>query len=211
MTRHELGAEWLIDHAAGTLSAGQSMFVASCLAMHPGTRNDVRAAAEIGGTMLDALAPDTLSADALSRILASLDDMPPTSPAARSADPVPTEVRSLIEGTSDKLNWRFLVPGLARVPLWQNGDEKLWLMRAMPGSELPIHGHRGAELTLVLKGSFADAHNSFTRGDVQECNDEVEHSLTVGPDEVCICLLLTKGRLRFKSLLARATALIIRI
>jgi putative transcriptional regulator len=67
------------------------------------------------------------------------------------------------------------------------------------------------ELTLVLQGAFADAEESFARGDVEISDETVEHTPTVLAGEDCICLSATEAPLRFRGLIPRLVQPFLRI
>lgn len=103
------------------------------------------------------------------------------------------------------VRWEFLGPGLRKAILWRGRQgERLWLLRARPGISIPHHGHRGSELTLVLKGSFWDGDQQYRPGDVEEAYPGVEHDIRIDEGGECICLALTQGKLRFGNPLLRA-------
>jgi putative transcriptional regulator len=77
------------------------------------------------------------------------------------------------------------------------------LLRIPAGTKLPDHGHRGTELTLVLKGAFRDEEDRFGAGDIEVANEEMHHKPIAEDGEPCICLAATDAPLRFKSFLPR--------
>lgn len=205
--QHLLGDEWIMAYAAGALSEGASLMVASHLSFRPDAQRQIAAAEAVGGALLDGMTPETLADDALSRTLAMLDA--PEAPilqkrATPLSDTLPAPLREWLGRDVDDLPWSFLGPGMKKVKLWRGpNDERLWMLRAQPGVAIPRHGHNGSELTLVLKGSFSDPSGTYRRGDVEEKDDSDSHGLTIGPGEECICLALTNGAIRFESLAAR--------
>jgi putative transcriptional regulator len=44
------------------------------------------------------------------------------------------------------------------------------------GQAMPEHGHRGMELTLVLKGAYRDETDRFARGDVEFADQDMDHT-----------------------------------
>jgi putative transcriptional regulator len=68
---------------------------------------------------------------------------------------------------------------------------------------VPEHGHGGAELTLVLTGSYSDATGRYHRGDVADLDEDVEHQPVVDPDGPCICLIASETKAKFRGMLAR--------
>ena len=71
------------------------------------------------------------------------------------------------------------------------------------GRAMPDHGHGGEELTLVLKGSYSDKFGKFSRGDLADLAEDVEHQPIVDSDETCICLISFDVPAKFKSIWAR--------
>lgn len=212
---HRLGDEWIMEYAAGTLSEGEAVLVASHLSYRPDAARSMEAAEAIGGSLLEGEAAATMAPDALAAVLSRIDEPAPDERAISSAPPpalpattdrvLPAPLREWL-GVNDveDLDWSFMGPGMKKVMLWRGpGDQRVWMLRARPGTEIPVHGHRGTELTLVLKGAFKDPHGRFARGDIEEKNEADMHGLTIEEGEECICLALTEGPIRLKSFAAR--------
>lgn len=205
---HQLGDEWIMAYAAGTLSEGASLMVASHLSFLPDACEKVSAAEAVGGALLDTMTPLGMNEDALNRTLALLESAPQeqtTMPEhAPRSQTLPQPLREWLGCDVDDLKWSLLGPGMKKVKLWRGkNDERLWMLRAQPGVQIPKHGHNGTELTLVLKGSFTDPHGTYVRGDIEETDTSHSHGLTIGMGEECICLALTNGPIRFESMAAR--------
>lgn len=209
---HRLGDEWLMAYAAGSLSEGQSLIVASHLSYLGDAAERLAMAEAAGGAMMERLAPDTMSPDALAKTLALLDapeaearPAPRAAAAAANGDPLPPPLRAWLGKSVDELRWTPLGPGMKKINLWRGGpnDQRLWMLRAKAGVDIPMHGHSGTELVLILKGSLEDPHGVFHAGDIEECDTETTHSLRTGEDEECICLALTEGPTRFKGWIAK--------
>lgn len=206
---HRMGAEWIMAQAAGTLSEGEALLVASHLSYVPTARADMATAAAAGGMLLENLAPTPLAEDALNRALARLYE-PEEKPAQRAADMqigsplLPAPLQHWLGRDIEELKWRFLGPGMRQATLWRGKNkDRLWMLRAKPGTSVPRHGHGGVELTLVLCGSITDPTGTYRRGDVQEMNVADTHELMVGTEEECICLAYTQGQMRFKGIIAK--------
>ena len=100
--------------------------------------------------------------------------------------------------------WRWLGPGVWDHPLPLTGAGKLRLLKVAPGRGVPEHGHGGAELTLVLRGSFHDETGRYARGDVADLDETIEHQPVADPGASdCICLVASETPERFRGLLAR--------
>ncbi|MGE0233698.1 MAG: ChrR family anti-sigma-E factor, partial [Flavobacteriaceae bacterium] len=124
--------------------------------------------------------------------------------AAVTAPVLPEPLRSYVGGDIDTLKWRSLGKGAYHLPI-ATGDKatSVRLLRIPAGGPVPEHGHRGRELTLVLSGSFRDETGLFTRGDLEEADEDLEHQPVATPDADCICLAVTDAPLRFRSWVVR--------
>jgi putative transcriptional regulator len=195
----KLADEWLVDFAAGNLSPAFAALVNSFLDLNEDAREDVEQMESVGGAMLE----DMASAGALSVSAADLlecDQGPAEDVTTQDVSPdyIPASLRETFELDRNPIRWTFLGPGLRKALLWKGGDdERLWLLKAEPGVAIPKHTHRGAELTLVLKGAFSDGEEVFAKGDVEEADPGVLHSIDIAPGEECICLAATTGKLVF--------------
>lgn len=76
---------------------------------------------------------------------------------------------------------------------------------------MPDHGHRGIEMTLVLRGAFLDEDERFARGDVEMADSDLEHTPIADIGEDCICLAVTDAPLRFNGLIPRLVQPFLRI
>jgi putative transcriptional regulator len=85
----------------------------------------------------------------------------------------------------------------------RRGRASVRLLQIPAGQAMPEHGHRGIELTLVLKGAFRDQAARFGRGDVEIADASDQHTPVAEAGEDCICLAATDAPLRFVSILPR--------
>ncbi len=197
---------WYMDYAAGTLgSEGEAVLMASHIELNRDAGSRVDELERIGAAVLmmsDHAEPLGFDVDAiLDRIDtdAAVGAMP-MAVSAPSEDFVPGALQSFLDEKHTPIRWEFLGPGLRKAMLWTGDDgEKLWLLKAQPGVAIPHHGHSGSELTLVLKGSFHDGDQKFAAGDVEEAGPETEHDIRIDEGEECICLALTRGKLRYEN------------
>ena len=207
--RHHISDEILMSYAAGSLTEGWSLLVATHLALCPRCRTRTRSAEAVGGWLLESLEETPISPGLLEKLMARIEcepSPPPRAAAFASHGPVrlPDPLRSYVGGDLDKLKWRRLGTQAYQIAIKTADPEtRVQLMRFPSGMVVPRHGHGGAELTLVLSGSLCDGGEVFERGDVQEADENVEHTPVAGPVEGCICLAVTDAPLRFKSLLIR--------
>jgi putative transcriptional regulator len=78
------------------------------------------------------------------------------------------------------------------------GAGHLRLVRLAPGRALPEHGHRGHELSLVLRGAYADEHGRYTIGDIADLHGAAVHR-PLAEDAGCICLVAAETPVRYRS------------
>jgi len=198
--RHHIGDDLLLAHAAGTLSEGWSLAVASHLALCPICRAAAARLDAVGGAALEEAEPAALGGDALARALSALDGAPPEpKPApAQAAGVLPAPLAAYIGGDVDKVRWKRIGGGVRQMILDVEGDAVARLLFIPPKARVPEHGHSGLEVTMVLAGSFVDGGEWFRRGDVQTADEEMEHTPVSGPDADCICLAVTDAPLKFR-------------
>lgn len=205
-TAHKLGDEWLLSYAAGALNPGRSLMVASHLAYHDDLQETVAHAETIGGSLLESLHDADVSDRVLDQLMTRLDNetVPEVKPARSTGVQMPQPILDFMDSDMDALKWRLMGPGMHNARLWNGpNDERLWLLKARGGTVMPEHGHNGEEWTLVLKGSFQTSSGHFATGDIEVADQDIEHQPLIDQDEECICLVLTTGPIRLKSLIGR--------
>src|SRR5690606_18919428 len=104
--------ELLMSYEAGSLAEGWSLAVATHLQSCPECQARARAAASIGGAMLDAIDIAPLRAGALSAVLKAIDADPIEIPESRRRPPaagdVPAPLQRYIGPSLDSVAWRKL-------------------------------------------------------------------------------------------------------
>lgn len=201
----------LLDYASGPMGETWGLAIAAHLALCPQCRRTVSEMEAVGGSMLDTIAPEPMTEPEFDAVLARLDQSgddgsaPPVDPTTVNPNPVlPQPLRGYVGGDIESLPWQRLGLGVYQLPI-ATGDEGVTarLLRIPGGRPVPKHSHGGLELTLVLCGAFADATGRYSRGDLQEADESLEHQPRAAPGEDCICLAITDAPLRFKSFAAR--------
>lgn len=206
-----LSDEWVVDYAAGNLSEAKATLVATHASFHPALQTKIRDAENIGGALLGSGDGADLSDGFFDRLMDEIDAQDektggPINIEAQHRDPrVPQPLADYLDGGLDDLKWRFMGPGMKQVKLWTGNDgEKLWLLKAKGGTEIPEHGHNGSEMTLVLQGSYCVDGHRFGVGDLEFASDDIEdHRPVIDEGEDCICLVVTEAPIKLKSLIAR--------
>ncbi|ANG63714.1 transcriptional regulator [Marinobacterium aestuarii] len=206
--RHHLDDATLLVYAAGSLSEGMSLLVASHIDRCAHCQVRVRQAEAVGGALLEELTPVALAPDALDQVLALLETdagVPQARtprPAVLDAD-IPAPLAQYLKKPLDELDWRTLVPGVRQLDLRLGGPGATRLLRIAPGLSVPHHSHRGNELTLILRGSYSDELGRFQAGDVADLDEQISHQPISDSGEDCICLIATDAPLRFSGLMGR--------
>ena len=110
-------------------------------------------------------------------------------------DAFPAPIATRYGLTLDRIPWKQLAPGVwrHRLALSPGAQGELYFIKLAPGCRLPLHGHSGVELTVVLTGAFVDASGEYRRGDMQDIDSSIEHQPLGDRDEGCICLVAAEG------------------
>ena len=200
---HHLDDATLMSFAAGALPAALSAVAAAHTDMCPRCRREVAALERLGGAVMADLSPVALERSEPAQAAALPADTRELSLRTGNGE-VPGPIAPLVGGGLDAVAWRWLGPGVWDHPLPLTGAGKLRLLKVAPGHGIPEHGHGGAELTLVLRGSFNDETGRYARGDVADLDETVEHQPVVpsGASD-CICLIASETPERFHGLITR--------
>ncbi len=202
MAKHHPSLDFLTEYAAGTLPLAQSACVAAHLNYCPECQRTATSLLEVGASLFASATPEPVGDRLLNNVLARLDEEPPLS--YPHADPTSTAGRTpailqrLMAGNFADLVWKKITKTL-RVSYVRTGDlrHEFALYHIKAGGKIPEHGHRGAEITLVLQGGFSDADGSYDEGDfIYRGADEV-HAPTALQTEDCICIGVIDAPLRF--------------
>lgn len=199
--------DMLMGYAAGTLSDGWSLMVASHLTFCPECRRRVETLECVAGALLqgsEAVEVATPSLDTvLSRIAATPQEAAPGPSAPIDAMPpaensvLPAALRARLGGDETSISWRFRIPGLSEHVLDAEGGESVSLLRARPGVRMLAHTHGGDEATLVFSGAMKDGDRVYRKGDVALADEADDHRPEIVGEEVCYCLIVMSGSLRF--------------
>jgi putative transcriptional regulator len=206
---HHPEAEILVDYAAGTLTEGMALAVATHAWHCAECRETIADLEAIGGVLLETCPPVELTDGAFDAILARLDEPgPPRTPApSPSVDDtivVPAPLARYIGGRIADLAWRRVgrLYDEVRLPL-STATVKASLMRFRPQTLVPHHTHRGREYTVVLAGGFSDAGKSFGPGDFNALDSSHHHQPRIDDDGDCLCLVVLDAPLKLTGVVGR--------
>lgn len=201
MISHHPTDESLARMAAGALTAGPRLVVATHLAGCAACRARIGAFEAVGGVLLEAETPAILPPDAFARTLARLNAPEPTP--IRIPTPHPELPGPLAHYEIGP--WRFVQPGLRwrRLTLPEDPEANVIMLKVAAGHAVPQHTHTGREFTQVIAGGFSDGLGHYAIGDCVEADEDIDHQPVVDPDGDCIVLAAVEGRLRLHGWLGR--------
>ena len=205
LPEHHIPSELLLDYAGGGLDESWSLVVACHLTLCPHCRRELAAIERLGGSMLDDIAPQPMRSGfaAVAGRLGEQDTAGKTMPAkslSRPSDGIPRPLLDYLATGVDRIAWRWSGAGLHSfaLPVPKARGGMVSLLKIAPGTGMPLHTHRGEEMTLVLSGGFTDENGAFERGDVEVADGSVEHRPVAMAGQPCICLAVTDAPLRFR-------------
>lgn len=203
---HHLTDALVLSYATGNLPEAFNLVIATHISLCDECRARLETYETVGGALIDDVDLATMSEGALDATMAAIE--------ALTADPVmvkvqprdavfPAPLRDYVGGDLDDVTWRSIGAGVRQAVLETSKDATVRLLSIPGGAAMPDHGHRGMELTLVLKGAFRDEDGRFARGDIEIANEDLHHTPIAEEGEPCICLAATDAPLRFRGLLPR--------
>lgn len=213
---HHLSDELLIAYSAGTLPEAFSLVVATHISICDECRARMYEFDALGGAVLDDAEEVSVSDGALEATLKLISERPKdpikTKLVAKPTPSVfPKPLQDYVGGDLDRVKWRKIGNGVRQAILPTSKDASVRLLHIPAGCELPDHGHRGTELTLVLQGAFLDEDERFARGDIEIANEDLHHTPIADIGEDCICLAATDAPLKFNQLIPRVAQPFLRI
>ena len=200
---HHLTEPLLMAYSAGQLPEAFSLAIATHVSMCDACRAALESYDAVGGALLEGSERAEVSSEALQATLARIHGAAGAKPAAGAPSDVPAPLTDYIGGGLSSVRWRPVGMGVKQAVLKTSDDATARLLYIPAGAAMPDHGHRGTELTLVLRGAFYDEHDRFGPGDIEVATEADEHTPVADIGEDCICLAVTDAPLRFRGWLPR--------
>ena len=218
--QHHLDVTTLMAYATGNLSEAFSTAVSTHLSMCQTCRDKLAELEMIGGALLDHVEPVDITAETRENLEKQFDllmqedcssDISPDLIKIEKqtqnieCDILPYPLPQIMKHSYDDIKWKFLAPGIHsyKLPLSAQSQGDLRLLKIAPGYSMPEHGHHGAELTLVLSGSYSDKYGQYCRGDVADLDHDDEHQPIADIGQECICLFASEKTVKFKGLVPK--------
>jgi putative transcriptional regulator len=212
--KHHLSDQLLMAYSAGSLPEAFNLVVATHISLCDECRARAASFDAVGGALIDDIQAPPASEDSLASVMEKIrrDPKTPIMASRKMANAVfPAPLRDYVMGDLDAVKWRPVGGGVRQAILRTSKEATVRLLHIPAGTAVPDHGHRGTELTLVLKGAFRDEMDRFGRGDIEIANEDLEHTPVAEEGEDCICLAATDAPLRFTGLLPRIAQRFLRI
>ena len=209
---HHPGDDLLVSYASGSLDEPSSILIATHLSLCPVCRGVVALAEGVGGELIEQIDLSDIGTSDLDACLARLDEpeefvgaaVETVDEAVDDTISIPRPLKDYLPGEVKSLPWRWLGPGVQYTAIHTEAKApKVGLLRIAPGTKVPMHGHTGNEMTLVLAGGYIDATGNFQRGDVESADDGLVHQPVADAGEECICLVVTEGELQPTGIIAK--------
>ncbi|QBF33719.1 ChrR family anti-sigma-E factor [Thalassococcus sp. S3] len=213
--KHHLTDEILMAYSAGTLPEAFNLMVASHISLCDTCRAQLEAFDALGGALLEEQREDVadLDATALEATMALIaGGAIETAPTFRRPEGIlPGPLQDYVGGDLDAIEWRGAGMGVKQAILPTSSEASARLLYIPAGAAMPDHGHKGTEMTMVLKGAFIDEDDRFARGDVECADEHLQHTPVADIGEDCICLAVTDAPLKFNGLIPRIAQPFLRI
>jgi putative transcriptional regulator len=210
--KHHLSDALLMAYSAGNLPEAFNLTIATHISMCDECRARLGAFDSIGGAIVEESTAVGMSAGSLEAVMHRLKTPEVTAKQpAKSQTVLPKPLHDYIGGDLDSVRWKSIGMGVKQAILPTSSDATARLLFIPAGAAVPDHGHQGTELTLVLKGAFADEVDHFGPGDIEVANEDLNHTPVADIGEDCICLAATDAPLKFRSLIPRLAQPFLRI
>ena len=183
--------ETIADYAAGALTPGMALLVASHLSYCPACRDKAARLEALAGALLASCAPVAPTSRCLKAALAriSVEEEGSEAPRPAAAD-LPRPLSEWLRKPLCDLRWRALMPGLNACALDGFAGERVGLMRGDPGVAIPAHCPSGAGGTLVLAGRLQEGAATYRCGDLALPRPQAQADPEVVGSEPCLCLVV---------------------
>jgi putative transcriptional regulator len=173
-------AAFMLDHAAGRLLPAESVVADLHTALSPEGRRYAVMLDSAGGALLESVEPELIAVGPLS----------PGEQEAPAAMISSSWLAPYLDADLLALRWRRDIVG---VPTYRTSIPMLRLLRLDPGERAPVHSHGRRDVTVVLKGAFADENGLYQKGDLAFAMPGLRHQPRAVGVEPCVCMVATEG------------------
>ncbi len=191
--KHHITDELLMGYAAGDLPEAFNLIIAAHLSLCDQCRQRLSSFEALGGEVLasSAGAETTLAPGSLEATLSLIAGGPIADDPAPRRVPgavLPGPVQDYVGADLNAIGWKPIGMGVKQAILDTRGPASARLLFIPAGAAMPVHGHQGTEMTMVLQGAFQDEADYFARGDIEIADSDLQHMPVADIHEDCICL-----------------------
>ena len=167
MVKHHPDINTLLEFAASSLPAAQSVVVSKHLQFCSECRQRLAQFESLGATMFEDAERVDINPSLFDNVLARLDEVQEDRAANdANASPLSWTVKQIRKGNLEELQWKRVTRSLRIADLGDvDGAAEFSLYHIAEGGRIPQHNHSGIEMTLVLQGGFSDEGGSYHTGD----------------------------------------------
>lgn len=201
--RYHISDQLLMAYSSGNLPEAFSLVLAVHMSLCDDCKARLGAFDAVGGVLLDDCETVAMEGDSFAATLAKLAQPAPLLPRRQGSKTLPAPLMDYVGGDLSAVKWRSIGMGVRQAILPTDKTASARLLYIPAGQNVPDHGHRGIELTLVLQGAFRDETDRFGPGDLEIANEDLNHQPVAEAGQDCICLAATDAPLRFNGLLPR--------
>ena len=170
-------AAFMLDYAAGLLSPAERLAADLHRALSKAGGRHARLMEALGGALLENLPAD-----------ARFSAEEPGQPDAQAARP--DHLEPYLKHDLIRMKWRTNIFGVKTAP----ADVPMTsFLRLDPGERAPAHGHGRRDVTVVLRGAYADDFGVYERGDLAFAEPGMRHEPRAVGQETCVCLVATEA------------------
>ncbi len=225
MSAHHPDDLTLLEYSAGSLGLAQALAVSVHLGFCMQCQSQLRKLNALGGVLLSEANPASIGANddqipeqgdaqaksldkSFDALMARLESEEPENqkPKTTVAKGYHNPLERYLPSSIDDLDWQQQTREIAKFDLTNvvdMGSARVALQKIKAGAKVPVHTHRGNELTVVLKGGFSDELGVYHAGDYIARDPSHHHSPTALQNEDCICLTVLDAPMRFTGPLMR--------
>ena len=210
--KHHINDDMMMAYASGNLPEAFSIAVAAHISMCDECRISMESYNAVGGALLERQNNVRVSPDALQKTLNKISETVSTVEESKPAKTdLPTPLSDYIGDSLDAIDWQPIGMGVKQSILSTSKEATARLLYIPPGTAMPDHSHSGVEVTLVLRGAFADETEYFAKGDVEIADGSTNHTPVAADGSPCICLAVTEAPLKFRKIFHRIIQPLMRI
>ena len=210
--KHHVTDDLMMAYASGNLPEAFSVAVAAHISMCDECRSLMESYNAVGGALLETQSDIGVGDDALQKTLDRIVSISPVEEALVAVEKdLPTPLSDYVGDSLDAIDWQPIGMGVKQSLLSTSSEATARLLYIPPGTAMPDHSHSGIEVTLVLKGAFADETEYFAKGDVEIADGSTNHTPVAADGSPCICLAVTEAPLKFRKIFHRIIQPLMRI